>query len=268
MVQKSPDMKTHNIITGLLIVWLLKIMASCSRPSEEPDFSQPVRELIIDDREGFFSINLDIVIILIIIVLAILLYRYILILRDEHASLKNKGRTIERKLDILDDKQQKLHRQLAEIEISFQKVRAKLERWEEQNINQPSEEIQLIKPGIETERVKPENENKSEVFFMPAPDNEGVFDNRKKSRHFIPAESVYKFISDPHESQKASFMIYEDANNMERAINYYSSILEKVCKADNAFNPHKKIVSTISPGIAILENNKWIVKEKTLVRYE
>lgn len=47
-------------------------------------------------------------------------------------------------------------------------------------------------------------------------------------------------------------MIYEDANNMERAINYYSSILEKVCKAENAFNPNKKIVNNISPGLAVL----------------
>ncbi len=258
-------MKNYKVITSLLIVWMLIIMSSCSRPSEEPGFSEPVHEYIIDDRDGFFSINLNIITILIIIVLAILI-RYILILRKEHTSLRKKFKDIDWNLNILDRNQRKLDLHSTEINKSIQSIRDQLERYENQWIvHLPPEgekEKTGIEPGIENDK------NDTSVFFMPAPDNEGVFDDRKKSRHFIPAESVYKFTSDPHEPQKASFIIYEDANNMERAINYYSSILEKVCKADNAFNPHKKVVSTISPGIALLENNKWIVKQKALVRYE
>jgi hypothetical protein len=106
------------------------------------------------------------------------------------------------------------------------------------------------------------------VFYMPSPDNEGNFDNRKKSDSFIPSESIYEFILDGNSDGNAFFSVYQDRNNMERAINYYSSILEKVCRGQNAFNPHGKTVKTIKPGHAVLNNNKWVVKEKALVRYE
>jgi hypothetical protein len=106
------------------------------------------------------------------------------------------------------------------------------------------------------------------VFYMPSPDNEGNFDNRKKSNFFIPSESIYEFILDENSDGNASFSIYQDRNNMERAINYYSSILDKVCRGQNAFNPHGKTIKTIKPGYAVLNNNKWVVKEKALVRYE
>jgi hypothetical protein len=106
------------------------------------------------------------------------------------------------------------------------------------------------------------------IFFMPAPDNEGNFDHRRKSDHFIPSESVYRFEMETDNDDTAEFSICHDPNNMERAINYYSSILEKVCRAENAFNPSGKTIRTIKPGIAVLNNNKWTVKEKALVRYD
>ena len=237
---------------------------SCSKEPERSG-AEPVHEYVLENTEGFFSINLDIVTIIIIIVLVFGI-RYVLLLQKKHFRLIHKVKDVEWKINMLDGKHRKLDKQSTEINKSIQGIRDQLDRYGNQRILHLSPEVEAEKTDIES--VTANIKSDSSVFFMPAPDNEGIFDERKKSKHFLPAESVYKFITDPNESQTASFMIYEDANNMERAINYYSSILEKVCKADNAFNPHKKIVRTISPGIALLENNKWIVKQKAIVRYE
>lgn len=240
-------------------------MSSCSRRCKESGFYEPVSEYIIDDREGFFSINLDIISILIILVLAILI-RYILILRKGHTSLRNKFKDIDWKLNMLDGKHRKLDLHSTEINKSIQNIRDQLEREENQRIAHPSQEGEKEKAGIEP--GKDNDKNDTHVFFMPAPDNEGLFDNSKKSRIFIPYESVYQFSPIHNSSNKAELRIYEDANNMDRALNYYSTIIETVSISENVHRSHHRKIITLKSGIAILENNKWIVKEKTLVRYE
>jgi hypothetical protein len=224
------------------------------------------------ESTGFFTGGLNLYTIIVLISVIFIIWQ-LLILRNRITDIyKNtrilkdiaKSQRISRNIDTITSR-------LARIEsVLFNQAHLQPEGNERtENTRGPAENPPDTLPQTGNSRAEGDDgtNDSTVVFFMPSPDNEGNFDNRKKSDHFIPSESIYKFVINEDPDQ-AKFYIFQDPNNMERAINYFSSILEKVCRSENAFNPLGKAIKTIEPGIAVLSNNKWVVKEKALIRYD
>jgi hypothetical protein len=231
------------------------------------------------EKSGIFTTGLNLYIVIIILLLTLIFLQLMNLRRKSleiHANTKilkdiAKSQRITKNIDIISNRLTRIESEI--IQISESRQAQQLQQLQnKQNIDDPAQEINKLTDeeavAISDEPGITESNNKPSIFFMPSPDNDGNFDNRRKSDHFIPSESIYQFIMNENSDKAAEFYIYQDPNNMERAINYYSSILEKVCKSENAFDPMGKSIVTLEPGIAVLTGNKWVVKEKALVKYE
>jgi hypothetical protein len=226
-----------------------------------------------EEKPGIFTTGLSLYILIILLLLTLIFLQLLNLRRKSMEIYGNtkilkdiaKSQRITKNIDIISNRLTRIESEIIQISESRQ-------LQDKQHIDNPVQELNTstYEPTVITPQGAEiaEPNNKPVTFFMPSPDNDGNFDNRKKSEHFIPSESIYKFIMNENSDKEAEFYIHQDPNNMERAINYYSSILEKVCKSENAFDPRGKSVVTIEPGVAVLDGNKWVVKEKALVKYE
>jgi hypothetical protein len=226
-----------------------------------------------ESRPGIFRTGLSLYIVVILLLLILIILQ---LLNHRRKSMEIYGNTkilkdiaksqrITKNIDLISNR-------LTRIESEIIKLSENQQVQNNQDVENPDQELntnsdEAAVPTSEGDESAEPN-NKPVTFFMPSPDNDGNFDNRKKSDHFIPSESIYQFIMYENSDKTAEFYIYQDPNNMERAINYYSSILEKVCKSENAFDPMGKSIVTLEPGLAVLTGNIWVVKEKALVKYE
>lgn len=222
---------------------------------------------------GIFTTGLSLYVVIILLLFTLIFLQLLNLRRKSMEIYGNtkilkdiaKSQRITKNIDIISNR-------LTRIESEIIKLSENREVQNKQYIEDPVQELNTysdettVITSEEAEIAEPNN--MPVTFFMPSPDNNGNFDNRKKSDHFIPSESIYKFIMNEDSDKTAEFYIYQDPNNMERAINYYSSILEKVCKSENAFDPMGKSIVTLEPGLAVLAGNQWVVKEKALVKYE
>jgi hypothetical protein len=229
-----------------------------------------------DEKSGIFSTGLSLYILIILLLLTFIILQLMNLRRKSMEIYANtkilkdiaKSQRITKNIDIISNRLTRIESEIIQISESRQVQQVQ----NKENIDNPVQEINTFndQADVITSDVSDiaESNNKQVTFFMPSPDNDGNFDNRKKSDHFIPSVSVYKFVMNENSDITAEFYIYQDPNNMERAINYYSSILKKVCKSETAFDPMGKSIVTLEPGIAVLTDNKWVVKEKALVKYE
>jgi hypothetical protein len=226
-----------------------------------------------EEKTGFFSTGFNLYIIIILLLLTVIILQLLNLRRKSLEIYGNtkilkdiaKSQRITKNIDIISNR-------LTRIESEIIRISAGRNDLNNQVIDNPPRETNALNddaPSLVSQKAYiADSNNNPVIFFMPSPDNDGNFDNKKKSDHFIPSESIYQFIMNENSDKTAKFYIYQDSNNMERAINYYSSILEKVCKSENAFNPTGKSIVTLEPGLAVLTGNKWVVKEKALVKYE
>ena len=66
----------------------------------------------------------------------------------------------------------------------------------------------------------------------------------------------------------AKFQIDEKETSIKLALQYPDKNIDPVCDAENAFNPRANRISTIKMGEAELQNGKWIIISKAVIRYE
>lgn len=76
----------------------------------------------------------------------------------------------------------------------------------------------------------------------------------------------YKFLL--KENNLAEFEFFNSGNSAKRALNAPDSFLYTACEETEPLNQNANKIITIKPGIAIKQENKWIVKEKAQITYE
>lgn len=76
----------------------------------------------------------------------------------------------------------------------------------------------------------------------------------------------YKFLI--KDNNQAEFEFFNTENSAIRAVNAPDSFLYPACEETEPLNQNAKKIITNKPGIAIKQDDKWIVKEKAQITYE
>ena len=69
-------------------------------------------------------------------------------------------------------------------------------------------------------------------------------------------------------NNEAQFTFFNSENSAVRALNAPDSFLYRACQEIKPLNQNAKKIITTKPGIAIKQDDKWIVKEKAQITYE
>lgn len=109
---------------------------------------------------------------------------------------------------------------------------------------------------------------KQEVFYMATPNEDGSFEVSSRSDEFRATQSLYQFVINSNDTTKASFTFYSDEAGIRDAVNYPHTYIAPVCEPDNALNQNARQILTIQPGLAEKRNTRWIVTQKTKIRYQ
>lgn len=108
------------------------------------------------------------------------------------------------------------------------------------------------------------------ILYMPAPNEDGSFDESSSSEIKKPLATLYEFKIHPTNPNKATFTFCSDDNGMKKALSNPRQNLTPVCYEENdAFSGMQRIVQ-IESGIAQKEGDRWIVTpaNKARIKYE
>lgn len=109
-------------------------------------------------------------------------------------------------------------------------------------------------------------ETKTEILFLSTPNSDGSFNESSASSIYKDGASIYRLIQTS--ISNAYFQIDEKETSIKLALQYPDKNIDPVCDAENAFNPRSKRISTIKKGEAELQNGKWVINSKAVIRYE
>lgn len=127
-----------------------------------------------------------------------------------------------------------------------------------------------LQGNFETPQSTPqvEKQQRIETLYAPIPNKDGSFTATNVTSIENQSSSFYKFTITDNLSQKATFEFL----NVERAIKDATSspelILNPVCRIKNALNQNAKRIRTITPGVVVKHNDKWIVEKPAEIEYE
>ncbi len=127
-----------------------------------------------------------------------------------------------------------------------------------------------LQGNFETPQSTPqvEKQQRIETLYAPIPNRDGSFTATNVTSIEDSSSSFYKFTITDNLSQKATFEFL----NVERAIRDATSspelILNLVCRINNALNQNAKRIRTITPGVVVKHNDKWIVEKPAEIEYE
>lgn len=105
-------------------------------------------------------------------------------------------------------------------------------------------------------------------FFMSTPNKDGSFNQSSFSLIFRPTASIYRFVIQSPDNNRASFYFADDEKAVSTAVNYPDTYIDPVCIPENAINYNAKRIITIKPGIAEKDSDKWTVIKKAIIKYE
>ncbi len=220
-------------------------------------------------ENSFFSLSINFWFILLITIVGLLLIFLFFIIKWVN--------TIDNSVEILKVKIKSFESTINSLRNEISKVNTTPVSCDQPKvINQPVV-VPIIEKPIEEEKSTPiEMEiykpltKIEEVFFMPAPSLEGYFALSDKSNVFKETISLYKFLIDKNNPNKAEFEFHSDSIGIKNAINYPDRCLESVCNINSAHNPNTKKIITIKPGIAEKNGDNWIVNSnnKAQIKYE
>lgn len=103
-----------------------------------------------------------------------------------------------------------------------------------------------------------------EIFYMAKP-VENYFPVSAKSTS--PADTVYRFKVGSN-SNTATYEVHTLGAPLNEIIKRSETYLIAGCVEDNISNEQTKRITTLKDGTVKLENNKWIITNKALIRYE
>ena len=144
----------------------------------------------------------------------------------------------------------------------------------ESQINRLNNDIEKLKQPKSTYPSSPSNSNqevrqpepKTEILFLSTPNSDGSFNESSASNTYKDGASIYRLMNTG--SANAKFQIDEKETSIKLALQYPDKNIDPVCDAENAFNPRANRISTIKMGEAELQNGKWIINSKAVIRYE
>lgn len=144
----------------------------------------------------------------------------------------------------------------------------------ESQINRLNNDIEKLKQVKSTYSSSPSTSNqeirqtepKTEILFLSTPNSDGSFNESSASNTYKDGASIYRLMKTG--SVNAKFQIDEKETSIKLALQYPDKNIDPVCDAENAFNPRANRISTIKMGEAELQNGKWIINSKAIIRYE
>lgn len=144
----------------------------------------------------------------------------------------------------------------------------------ESQINRLNNDIEKLKQAKSTYPSSPSTSNqeirqtepRTEILFLSTPNSDGSFNESSASNTYKDGASIYRLMKTG--SVNAKFQIDEKETSIKLALQYPDKNIDPVCDAENAFNPRANRISTIKMGEAELQNGKWIINSKAIIRYE
>ncbi len=109
-------------------------------------------------------------------------------------------------------------------------------------------------------------EPKTETLFLSTPNSDGSFNESSASNTYKDGASIYRLMKTGNANAK--FQIDEKETSIKLALQYPDKNIDPVCDAENAFNPRATKISTVKKGEAELQDGKWIINAKAIIRYE
>jgi len=109
-----------------------------------------------------------------------------------------------------------------------------------------------------------ENPPEPSIFFMKYP-TENSFSANFQSNSI--ANTIYKFYLSSNKIE-ATYEIHTEAVPIQEIISMVEKAIKSGCDEENIPDSYTKSIRTLTPGKVKLENNKWIITNKALIRYE
>ncbi|WPQ63279.1 hypothetical protein SIO70_00180 [Chitinophaga sancti] len=127
------------------------------------------------------------------------------------------------------------------------------------------EKLQQPAPRVVTMNnpVIPE-ESAGGTFYMTGPTGNS-FPSSARSNH--RENTVYKFYLQPGGTE-ARFELHTTGASINDIIKVIESYIKPACDEENLPIPGTRNIITRKQGVAFLENDKWIIKAKAVIRYE
>lgn len=140
------------------------------------------------------------------------------------------------------------------------------------SLRRMQEELSVLKSNMEKQQqpppavspVIPIVEPSGGTFYMTGPTN-NYFPSSARSNN--RENTVYKFVLQPG-GNEAMFEVHTTGASISEIIKVIESYIKPACDEENLPLSSTRNIVTRTPGRAILENEKWIIKDKAVIRYE
>ena len=152
-----------------------------------------------------------------------------------------------------------IHNRIRDLELQLSRLNKEIGKTNQ------STSISSTSPSITEQEIR-QPEPKTETLFLSTPNSDGSFNESSASNTYKDGASIYRFIKTG--SANAKFQIDEKETSIKLALQYPDKNIDPGCEAENAFNPRANRISTIKMGEADLQNGKWIINSKAIIRYE
>lgn len=122
----------------------------------------------------------------------------------------------------------------------------------------------LVQPSPGMVSSVPVEESIANTFYMTGPTNNYFPSSARSSRR---ENTVYKFTLQPG-GNEARFELHTTGASISEIIKVIESYIKPACDEENLPFSNIRNIVTRKQGIAILDNEKWIIKDKAVIRYE
>jgi len=122
----------------------------------------------------------------------------------------------------------------------------------------------LTQPSPKIVSSVPVEESIANTFYMTGPTNNYFPSSAKSSRR---ENTVYKFTLQPG-GNEARFELHTTGASISEIIKVIESYIKPACDEENLPSSNIRNIVTRKQGVAILDNEKWIIKDKAVIRYE
>jgi hypothetical protein len=112
--------------------------------------------------------------------------------------------------------------------------------------------------------VAPVEEGAGGTFYMTGPTSNYFPANARSNQK---ENTVYKFVLQPG-GNEAKFELHTMGASVSEIIKVIESYIKPACDEENLPNAGTRNIVTKKPGVAILENDKWVIKYKAIIKYE
>jgi hypothetical protein len=159
----------------------------------------------------------------------------------------------------------KLESELKDAKDEIQRLKQKIEDMEQANKPVPVIKSSTSRPKDDNKKNKSSNrDNYEKVLFFASPTLNGEFLEKNGQSEAKSGASIYIFYVNGSE---ATFKFYNDPSTFRATINDPGNRIKPVCDAVNAYNPDATKIETIQKGEAILDGDKWVVKNNAKIKY-